>query len=250
MAFQSDAPRWQPPRELRYSGPRAVRLSAPGIALVCLFGIFVLLAATIGPIVVRGFRSRIERDRLVRQQGVAANAIVNRVWKAPDKEATPMVSYRFAAPGGEFFGQSAMRSGAWRGIHPGDQLTVLYLPSRPEVNQPSEGVPSPPPEWLAWFASLMFLLPAFMFWFLISSQRRLLVDGVAAQGVVTQIRRGKQTSVRYEFKTPSGDTVKGRCDVSRRNLPQPGAPVCVLYNPDNPRRNSIYPMQMVKLRRD
>ena len=250
MAFQSSETRWQPPDGLTYSGPRSVRLSGQGIAMVCLAGVFVLLAATIGPMAYHAIHGRIERDRLLRQQGVAASGAVKRLWKESDKNATPMVSYRFAAPGGEFTGQSDIRSETWRGLHPDDPLTVRYLPARPEVNQPAEGVPGPPPEWLAWMPLLMFFWPPLLFWFLVSSQRRLLVDGVPVQAVVARITRTKQISVQYEFKTPAGEPVKGRSQVSRRNVPEVGAQICVLYNPDNPRKNSVYPLDMVKLRKD
>ena len=162
-----------------------------------------------------------------------------------------MVSYGFAAAGGkEFIGQSAMRSEAWRGLKPGDPLAVRYLPSRPEVNQPGAGVPDPPPAWIAGMLPLMFVWLPIMFWFMIRAQWRLLADGVPAQAVVTRIKRSKETNAHFEFKTPAGESVKGRSSVSSRNVPEVGAKVCVLYHPDNPRNNSIYPMGMVKLQRD
>jgi hypothetical protein len=104
-----------------------------------------------------------------------------------------MVSYGFTAAGGEFMGQSAMRSEAWRSLKPGDPLAVLYLPSRPEVNQPGAGVPKPPPAWLAWMLPLMFVWPSIMLWFMIRGQWLLLADGVPAQAVVTRIKRSKET---------------------------------------------------------
>jgi hypothetical protein len=249
MAFQSNQVTWQPPEGLRNSGPRLVRLSGRGIVLACLGGIFVVCGLTIGPIAYRAIRGKIERYRLLQQQGAAAAGTVNKVWKESDKAETPMVSYRFAAPGGEFTGQSEMRSETWRGLKPGDPLAVRYLPSRPEVNQPGAGVQDPPPAWLAWMPPLMFVWPSIMFWFMIHAQWRLLADGVPVPAVVTRIKRSKQTDAHYEFKIPAGEAVKGRSPVSRRNVPEVGAQVCVLYHPDNPRKNSIYPMGMVKLQR-
>jgi hypothetical protein len=250
MAFQSNQVRWQPPEGLSNSGPRPVRLSGQGIVLACLGGIFVVCGLTIGPIAFRAIRGNIERYTLLQHQGVAAAGTVSKVWKESDKAETPMVSYRFAAPGGEFTGQSEMRSEAWRGLKPGDSLAVRYLPSRPEVNQPWAGVPPPPPAGLAWLPPLMFVWPPIMFWLMISAQWRLLADGVPVPAVVTRIRRSKKTIVHYEFKIPAGEAVKGRSPVSRRNVPEVGAQVCVLYNPDSPRKNSIYPIEMVKLLRD
>ena len=250
MAFQSNQARWQPPEGLSNSGPRPVRLSGQGIVLACLSGIFVVCGSTIGPISFHAIRGKIERYRLLQQQGVAATGTVSKVWKESDKEETPMVSYRFAAPGGEFAGQSQVRSEAWPGLRPGGPLAVRYLPSRPEVNQPWAGVPDPPPAWLAWMPPLMFVWPPIMFWLMIRTQWRLLADGVPVSAVVTRIKRSKKTNVQYEFKIPAGEAVKGRSPVSHRNAPEVGAQVCVLYHPDNPRKNSIYPMEMVKLQKN
>ena len=248
MPFESSQVRWEPPDGLSYSGPRPVRLSVQGIVLVCLGGVFGLCASIIGPVAFRAIQGKIERDRLLREQGVAAAGTVNRVWKDSDKTATPMVSYRFAASAGEFTGQSAMRTEAWRGIQPGDPLVVRYLPSRPEVNRPAQGTPNPPPAWLAWMPALMFVWPPIMFWFIIRAQWRLLAEGVPVRAVVTRIRRSKKTNAYYEFKIPAGAAVKGKSPISSRNVPDVGGQVCVLYNPDNPRKNSIYPLEMVKLR--
>ena len=63
------------------------------------------------------------------------------------------------------------------------------------------------------------------------------------------MRRAKQLVAYYEFKTMSGEVVKGRSQISRRAKLEPGAPVCVLYLPDNPRRSGLYPLELVKLDR-
>lgn len=191
---------------------------------------------------------KIERDRLLQEQGVAAAGTVNKVWEQSGKTPTPMVSYRFAAPSGEFTGQSVMRSEAWRGIQPGDPLVIRYLPSQPEVNRPAQGVPNPPPAWLAWMPLLMFVWPPILFWFMIRAQWRLLAEGVPVRAVVTRIGRSKKINAYFEFKIPAGSAVTGKSSVSSRNVPDVGAEVCVLYNPDNPRKNSLYPMEMVRLR--
>jgi len=247
MGFESNPVRWGPPEGLSYSGPRPVRLSRQGLVLVCLGGIFGLCASIIGPMAFRAIHSKIERDRLLSKDGVVAAGTVTRVWKESGKTETPMVSYRFTASDREFIGQSQMRTGAWRGIQPGDPLVVRYLPSQPKVNQPAQGVPNPPPEWLAWMPALMFVWPPIVFWFMIRAQWRLLADGVPVRAVVTRINRSKKINAHYEFKIPAGTSVRGKSPVSRRSVPDVGAQVCVLYNPENPRKNSLYPLEMVKL---
>jgi hypothetical protein len=39
--------------------------------------------------------------------------------------------------------------------------------------------------------------------------------------------------------------VQGRANAS--TPPAEGAPICVLYDPENPRRNAIYPLSLVRL---
>jgi hypothetical protein len=43
--------------------------------------------------------------------------------------------------------------------------------------------------------------------------------------------------------------MKGRSQIGRRSAVQPGAQACVLYLPDNPRRNALYPLELVKLQK-
>jgi hypothetical protein len=81
-------------------------------------------------------------------------------------------------------------------------------------------------------------------------QRHLLADGRPAPAVVTRYSRlqtehGAQNIVYYEFALLGGGTCKGRASTNRR-LPV-GSAICVLYDPDNPRRSAPYPMCLVKL---
>jgi hypothetical protein len=50
---------------------------------------------------------------------------------------------------------------------------------------------------------------------------------------------------RYQFRTPDGAVLKGRDRISGRT--EPGATVCVLYLPDSPKRNYIYPMTLYRV---
>jgi hypothetical protein len=67
--------------------------------------------------------------------------------------------------------------------------------------------------------------------------------------VVTGVKRAdKAVFVLYEFQLLSGTVMKGRSNGGRRT-PGVGSPVCVLYDRDNPRRNAVYPLCLVKLMR-
>jgi hypothetical protein len=81
---------------------------------------------------------------------------------------------------------------------------------------------------------------------LLRKQMRLLTEGRPAPGVVTGCRRTKDGIVlRYEFQLPDGATAKGRGH--SRRPPAIGSQICVLYDPENPRRNAPYPLGLVKL---
>jgi hypothetical protein len=67
-----------------------------------------------------------------------------------------------------------------------------------------------------------------------------------AAGVVTKCFRIKNGwVVRYQFRMKDGTVTSGR-DRRDRKL-EAGAPVCVLYNSENPRRNQLYPTCMYRV---
>ena len=80
----------------------------------------------------------------------------------------------------------------------------------------------------------------------ITRQMRLLAEGRPAAARVTGIKKSdKSNVVRYEFQLPDGTSVKGRAGVSK--APTADAPLCVLYDPENPRRNALYPLALARL---
>jgi hypothetical protein len=79
----------------------------------------------------------------------------------------------------------------------------------------------------------------------VARQMRLLAEGRPAPGHMTSFRRAKQLVIRYEFQLPDGTTLKGRADMCK--MPESGKPLCVLYDPENPRRNALYPLPFVRL---
>jgi hypothetical protein len=85
------------------------------------------------------------------------------------------------------------------------------------------------------------------------SQRRLLANGRAALGHVTShsaehhgthgAKLGKK--FHYEFQLLSGATGKGAAGPSK-NPPAIGGTICVLYDPETPRKNAPYPLSLVR----
>jgi hypothetical protein len=82
-------------------------------------------------------------------------------------------------------------------------------------------------------------------------QRHLLEDGRPAPAVVTRLRtwrtqHGTRNIVYYQFALPDGAPCKGRSNVEGRSIPKDTV-ICILYDPDNPRRSAPYPLCTVKL---
>jgi hypothetical protein len=209
--------------------------------------ILLLIAPAIALLLSSEIKRDKERDRLLNEEGVQTTATVERVWRESNKEGSHMVAYRFTVDGNHFSSTSKLHRSAWVRLNPGDPLPIRYARQQPSINYPVSGAPGPAPGWLPWAMAPLFIWPSIFFWFLIRRQSQLLAEGRPAPGTVTKIRRAKQLAVHYEFPILSGETIKGRCQVNRRSTLQTGAPVCVLYMPDNPRRNGIYPLELVKL---
>ncbi|MGB9604542.1 MAG: DUF3592 domain-containing protein [Bryobacteraceae bacterium] len=63
--------------------------------------------------------------------------------------------------------------------------------------------------------------------------------------------RSARYRVRYEFTLLSGPRRVGFYDLPSRDLaPQPGQRVTVIYDPDNPRRQRLYPFALVRVSSD
>ena len=81
-------------------------------------------------------------------------------------------------------------------------------------------------------------------------QRRLLVRGNPAQGTVTRCKEGNQGRssgyfLEFDFSLPEGSRCQGK--VFRGEPMAEGATVTVIYDPNNPRRNALYPLETVRL---
>src|SRR5262249_32409056 len=177
-----------------------------------------------------------------------ADSVIERLWRDGDKEHTPYVRYRFAVNGQEFTGSSSSPDGIWSKLHQSDTFPVRYVPVDPKVNHPDQWAVNVTPQWLALLVPAMFSLGSVLMLVQVQRQWRLLSEGRAAPGIVTKMRRtDKGTNVSYEFRLRNGAVQKGRSQASRRNVPGIGNRVCILYDPDNPRRNAVYPMCLVRL---
>ena len=107
------------------------------------------------------------------------------------------------------------------------------------------------PAWLPFVVGFFSVAATLVLPFKVHRERHLLADGRPAPAVVTRLRRrrtdhGAQNIVYYEFPLTEGGTCRGHYNIRRRSMPE-GSVICVLYDPDDPRRSAPYPTCLVKL---
>ena len=239
---------WTAPDGLGYSGLRPVRLSGAGYALAALSAIFVIGGLVLGNFLWNQSRRENAQRAQLEREGVRIEATIVRLWRSGGKDNTPRLSYRFQLQDQVVTGSSRAPRKTWNALHVGDPIPVRYLPANPAINHPEDWPANATPVFLAALVPAMFVGLAGLFGVMITRQSRLLSEGRPAPGVVTKTRRSdKNVVVTYEFRVLSGATRTGRCSSGRKSVPAVGSVVCVMYDPDNPRRNGIYPFSLVRL---
>jgi hypothetical protein len=241
---------WTAPDGLGYSGLRPVRLSGTGYAILVLSAIFVIVGLGLGSFLWnKSHRERAEREQL-EHGGARAQATVVRLWRSGENGSTRRMSYRFEVGGRVVTGTTGVPKTNWTALHTGDSVPVRYLPANPAVNHPEQWSRRVSPELLGLLIPLLFCGIASGFLLMVRCQSRLLSEGRPAPGVVVKARRSdKHVVVNYEFRLLSGAVRKGKSSCSGHNVPGLGSEVCVIYDPDNPKRNALYPLSLVKLLR-
>jgi len=239
---------WTAPDGLGYSGLRPVRLRRPGYAMAVFAVLFLAGGVVLGFVLWNQSQRQEAARQELERDGVAAPGRIVRLWHTGGKSDTPRVAYVFSIQGSERSGTSDVPSRTWKTLQVGDSLEVRYVAASPSINHPAGWRMPVTPFWLALLIPLIVALCSCLMVFQVRRQWRLLTEGRPAPGVVTKTRRtDKQTVVHYEFRILSGAVKKGRSAASRRSAPAVGSVVCVMYDPENPGRNAVYPFQMVKL---
>ena len=193
-------------------------------------------------------RQQAKDHRLLQEQGVNTDAQITRVWRSTGKDQQHWVSYRFTVQERTYTARKGVPPRIWQTLRAGSSLPVRFLPSNPKVNHPIEWDDTPMPNWVPYLVFAALVGTASALAMRLRKQMQLLTEGRPAPGIVTGHRRTKNgTIIRYEFQLMNGATAKGRSQ--SRRPPAIGAPICVLYDPENPRRNAPYPLCLVKLTR-
>jgi hypothetical protein len=190
------------------------------------------------------FRSQNERNmaraEALRTQGSEANGEIVRLWHSSNKSHTPMVTYAFTANGIRLKGDASVPGEWWGKIQKAGFLPIRYLPSDPSINHPAAWDPPTDPAWVPFILPVALAGVSIFLLINLRRQARLAAEGVPAAGVVTKCFRVKGGwAVRYQFRMKDGAIGRGSSQVPGRL--EVGAAICVLYLPQNPRRNQKYP---------
>lgn len=238
---------WRPPSEIAGQGPREVRLAPGGIALTALSLLMFVGAGVMYWFLSRqGAREAAERAALD-AGSVETEATVTRHWRAGGKSDTPMITYEFQYQGHVYHGRSSAPGREWRNLGVGSAIPIRFVPGQPEVNHPSAWAVHVMPAWLPLLMAGIFALTGFLPRFLTRRQAMLLRDGRAAPARVTahvRIKGGYAT--RYEFRLPDGTVRRGRGGKGY-HPPEIGSIIPVLFDPEHPRRNAPYPLELVRV---
>jgi len=244
------ATNWRMPVELAYA-PVPRRLSLRGEAWV-----MPIVAAGIAAFIMADgfslYREWISENQVfdtLLAHGVEANAKIMRKWieQRPDT-CWYYVSYSLQANGRTFSPSKSVDWSAYRQLREGQMAPVVYLSSDPSINRLTVE-PPPVKPWVALFFPLicggllsLFILPIRRQWLVVST-------GKATAGVVTGSRRveGFGLSTIYEFRDRAGVKRVGKTTVRSNDAPRIGATVTILFDPENPRRNVLYPAPLVCL---
>jgi hypothetical protein len=152
------------------------------------------------------------------------------------------VHYKFAFDGVNYFGAAEEpEAKPETSLNKADKIFVRFLPSNPAVNHPCAWEWSLATGWV-WVAFQVF------FWgvggialVFLCRDRTLARKGNVATGIVTNcVPTDRSFHIEYEFRTADGTPMKGNTD--RKEQHERGTRVWILYMPQRPRRNDLYPL--------
>jgi hypothetical protein len=253
MIRQNTNAEWRMPPELARYTPREVQLSAAGRFLTALIVLLCIAAPVAGVSV--WFAAERGRDRLVRieRDGIWVEGSIVAAGRDSRKDGAAFVRYEYVVDGRTYSRQITVGRRGRRLLNVGGRLRVRYLAGSPEMSWPAGYEPQAPPVWILGFVPVIFLGLALVLARVIAGQRRLLAEGRGAPGRITGSRKVNDDDgtthyrVEIDFQTLSGATRQIKVMTSGRPSPA-GAMVTVLYDSDNPRSASLYPLSLVRAR--
>lgn len=236
-----------PPPPLGTSRPRDVRLTPAGRGLA-LLGVLLLVGA-IGAFV--GLSGHAQRQagtrRALVEQGAIATGHVTRLWSSGDDRRR--VAYQFTVNGRAYDGRVRVSEQRRRALQVGSPVDVRYLPADARVSDLGGPVSGGMPLVLPYVVAVAMVVAGGLCLLVIRGQRRFLSDARAAPAVVTghashRSQHGTHRSMTYRFPLLSGAVGSGKTATSSKP-PAVGSVICVVYDPEKPSDNRLYPLSLV-----
>jgi hypothetical protein len=237
------------PTALATSRPRDVALTGGGRTLVVLAVLLFMAAIGAGVGMYSVARRQADDRRVIVEEGVTTIGVVTRL--RSDGDDRRQVGYKFAVNGRVVRGERQVSGERRQTLVPGSPIDVRYLPSDPTVNdlggRPRSGMPIALPFVVApaIAALAVFCLVR------VYRQRRLLSEGRVAPATVTGHAKHESShgathlAIKYEFSLLSGAMASGKSGASSKP-PALGSVITIVYDPDQPRRNAVFPFSLVK----
>lgn len=243
-----------PPRELTGSLPRDVTFTAGGRALQIVAMVLFGLSLTAGLLLNRAMNRQVAERHAFEATGTTTRASVARLWRSSNDDKQPWVAYRYDVGAREYQGEAKIGLNAWRQLHEGAPIDIRYIPADPTRSRLAGVEPRSMPFWVPITVALAIGTAPILLLVGLNRQKRLLTDGRAAPALVTKLRKhhsshgGSHRSIRYAFPLLSGSMATGRSD-SHKGA-DVGSVICVVYDPDRPRRSRPYPFDLVRPTKD
>jgi hypothetical protein len=240
------------PPELDRSAPRDVGLTTVGRALMVVAWLLVAAAVIAG--IALYFEARRQSDAALdfERRGVAATAVVDRLWRKTGEEDKPaFAAFHFEANGARIDAESRLRLSTWRELRIGSSLSLRYLPDNPRRFLVAGERRSRMPFAIPYIVSSVLAALALLCLAAVRWQRRLLSEGRPALAIVTAVRKSHGSSDRemvYEFPVLAGTVATGKTAATKTAAV--GDRISVVYDPERPTRNKPYPFALVTLERE
>ena len=161
--------------------------------------------------------------------------------------------YRYLARGRELTGATALRRAERDRYVVGSQIAVWYLASEPEASWLDGYAPRPEASWPATAVPIACGVTALVLIQLVRRQSNLLAYGRPAMATVTKVEKKKTDKgtfwmVHYQFTTLSGAARTGKYRHGKKQAPDAGTLIPIVYDRDDSSRHSKYPMSFVSIR--
>ncbi len=246
---------WRVPPELEQPLPRPVRLTGMGITYCVIAAACIAAGVGIASYAIHDeLRREAENTSLARSlaaEGQETEATITRLFTGMGH----VVNYKYTVGGRNYSRGAFITAEHWQSLQVGLPLEIRYLPSDPKESYPESDPPNSQSHWtvaLPLAAMALFFMFSFAYAQLsaVLPKRRLLARGRSARGIVTRCKEGNRGRssgyfLYYDFSLPDGSQCQGK--VFRGQPMAESSKVAVVYDPDRPQRNTLYPTETVRL---